>query len=77
MSTAVEPTTKPSLPARIASFYHDVMTELRKVTWPDAPQVRQATIGILVVVLVVGALIGLVDLIAQAVLVDWLPRAVR
>jgi preprotein translocase subunit SecE len=78
VSTAVEPTTpKPGLVGRAVTFYHDVMAELRKVTWPDVPQVRQATIGILIVVLIVGALIGLVDLIAQTVLVDWLPRAVR
>ena len=78
MSTAVEPTTpKAGLVERVTTFYHDVAAELRKVTWPDVPQVRQATIGILFVVLVVGALIGLVDLVAQTIFVDWLPRAVR
>lgn len=78
MSTAVDTTTpKPGALARAVTFYHDVMVELRKVTWPDVPQVRSATIGILVVVLFVGALIGVIDLVAQSVLVDWLPRAVR
>ena len=74
MSTAVETTTRASLPTRIVSFYNDVMVEMRKVTWPDWPQVRQATIGIIVVVLFIGAVIGLIDLICQAVLVTGLPR---
>jgi preprotein translocase subunit SecE len=74
VSTAVEPTTKPGLPARIVSFYHEVMTEMRKVTWPDVPQVRQATIGIIAVVLFIGAVIGLLDLLLQTVLVSGLPK---
>ena len=58
----------------MVTFYHDVMVEMRKVTWPDWPQVRQATIGIIVVVLFIGAVIGLIDLVCQAVLVSGLPR---
>ena len=73
MSTAVE-TTRASLPARLVTFYNDVMIEMRKVTWPDWPQVRQATLGIIAVVLFIGAVIGLIDLICQAVLVSGLPR---
>ncbi|MES3036249.1 MAG: preprotein translocase subunit SecE [Gemmatimonadota bacterium] len=74
MSTAVETTSRGSFPARVVTFYHDVMVEMRKVTWPDWPQVRQATIGIIVVVLFIGAVIGLIDLICQSVLVTGLPR---
>ena len=73
MSTAVE-TQKPSLPARVVTFYNDVMIEMRKVTWPDWPQVRQATLGIIVVVLFIGGVIWLIDVICQAVLVSGLPR---
>jgi preprotein translocase subunit SecE len=73
VSTAVD-TTRESLPTRVVTFYHDVMTEMRKVTWPDVPQVRQATLGIIAVVLFIGAVIGIIDLICQAVLVTGLPR---
>ena len=73
MSTAVE-TPRASLPVRVVTFYNDVMVEMRKVTWPDWPQVRQATIGIIAVVLFIGAVIGLIDLVCQAVLVSGLPR---
>lgn len=73
MSTAIEPT-KGSVPERVVQFYNDVMVEMRKVTWPDWPQVRQATLGIIGVVLFIGAVIGIIDLICQTVLVTGLPR---
>lgn len=73
MSTAVE-TPRASFPVRVVTFYNDVMVEMRKVTWPDWPQVRQATLGIIAVVLFIGAVIGLIDLVCQAVLVSGLPR---
>jgi preprotein translocase subunit SecE len=62
------------LPARVVSFYHDVMAEMRKVTWPDAPQVRQLSIGVVILSLFVGVVIFLMDKIFQLVLVSWLPR---
>ena len=58
---------------RVREFFEGVQTELRKVTWPDLPQIRQATIGIIVVVLVIGLLIALLDVALQAVLVRLLP----
>jgi preprotein translocase subunit SecE len=73
VSTVVE-APRVSLPAKIVTFYQDVMVEMRKVTWPDWPQVRQATLGIIVVVLFIGAVIGIVDLVCQAVLVTGLPK---
>ena len=31
----------------IPAFYHAVMVEMRKVTWPEIPDVRRATIAII------------------------------
>jgi preprotein translocase subunit SecE len=58
-----------SLPARMVSFYHDVVAEMRKVTWPDRPQVQSLSIGVIVLSLFVGVVIWLLDLILQGVLV--------
>jgi preprotein translocase subunit SecE len=66
-----------SLPRRVVRFYHDVMAEMRKVTWPDLAQIRQATIGIVVVVLLVGAVIALLDVGLQQVLVRGIPALFR
>ncbi|MFN2567914.1 MAG: preprotein translocase subunit SecE [Gemmatimonadaceae bacterium] len=55
------------------TFYNDVIGEMRKVTWPDRTQVRQATIAIIIFVLVIGAVIFLLDVVLQGVLVRLIP----
>jgi preprotein translocase subunit SecE len=64
---------RPGLIARGVLFYHEVMTEMRKVTWPDRAQLRQATIAIIVFVLIIGAIIGIMDLVLQGILVNGIP----
>ena len=63
----------PSLLSRLIAFYHGVMAEMRKVTWPDVPQVRSATIAIIIFVLILGLLITALDFVLQAVLIRGLP----
>ena len=58
---------------RLVTFYREVMNEMKKVTWPDVPQVRQLSIGVIVLSLFIGALIALMDVILQQVLVRWIP----
>ena len=58
---------------RLVGFYHDVMTEMRKVTWPDTTQVRQLAIGVIALSLFIGGVIALIDVILQNVLVRWIP----
>lgn len=67
--TAPVEVSRPGLGTRLVTFYHDVIAEMKKVTWPDRPQLQQATIQIIVFVLLLGAVIGLVDVGLQAVLV--------
>jgi preprotein translocase subunit SecE len=66
--TSVE-VARPGLGTRVVTFYHDVITEMKKVTWPDRAQLQQATIQIIVFVLVLGAIIALIDVALQALLV--------
>ena len=68
MTTPVVPQQR-SLPARTVQFYHDVMAEMKKVTWPDRPQLQDATIKIIIFVLFIGAIIALMDLGLQFFLV--------
>ncbi|MFL5574848.1 MAG: preprotein translocase subunit SecE [Gemmatimonadaceae bacterium] len=67
---------RPNVFSRVGAFFHslpegyeNVRAELRKVTWPDRGQIRQATIGIIAVVLFVGAVIALLDVSLQFLLV--------
>ena len=62
MTTPVVPQQRESFPARVVGFYHDVMSEMKKVTWPDRPQLQDATIKIIIFVLFIGAVIALMDI---------------
>jgi preprotein translocase subunit SecE len=64
---------KESLVQRSVAFYRDVMSEMKKVTWPDMPQVRQLAFGVILLSLFIGGLIAIMDVIMQQVLVRWIP----
>ena len=59
--------------SRLVAFYHGVIAEMKKVTWPDLPQVQQATIAIIIFVLALGVVITILDLILQGVLIKGIP----
>ena len=78
MAVDVAPPTAPENKAvaavrGIPSFYQAVLAEMRKVTWPELPDVRRATIAIIVFVLLLGLLIWLLDVVLQQVLVKMIP----
>ena len=58
---------------RTWAFITDVRSEMRKVTWPDRAQLRQATIAILIFVLVIAGVIAILDIVLNAVLVRLIP----
>jgi preprotein translocase SecE subunit len=49
--------------SEIREFMASVPVEMRRVTWPDWEQLRNATGVIIVFVLVVAGIIGLMDLV--------------
>jgi preprotein translocase subunit SecE len=65
MATEVVAVESPSLPKRAMTFYHDVISEMKKVTWPDRPQVQQLSIGVILLSLFVGLVIWALDLLLQ------------
>jgi len=73
MANAVAPEKGPGLVTRLVDFYHGVMAEMRKVTWPDFPQVRSATIAIIIFVLLLGLFITLLDFVLQGILIKAIP----
>jgi preprotein translocase subunit SecE len=64
---------QPSLPKRMITFWNDVVSEMKKVTWPERPQVTQLSIGVIGLSLFIGFVIWLLDLILQGVLVRGIP----
>ena len=63
----------PSLPRRVVTFYNGVMTELKRVTWPDVPQVRSATVAIIIFVLLLALVITILDFVLNKLLLGLLP----
>ena len=72
MTTAVQPE-RQNLLRRTKTFYDQVVAEMRKVTWPDVPQIRQLSIGVIVLSLFIGLVIWLLDVVIQLILVRGIP----
>jgi preprotein translocase subunit SecE len=58
---------------RFVAFYHGVIAEMKKVTWPDRGQVQQATIAIIIFVLAIALFITVLDWILSTFLVRLVP----
>ena len=71
MATAQVPTK--NFIGKLVEMYNQVVAEMKKVTWPDVGQVRQLSIGVIVLALFIGAVIWLMDLFLQQVLVRGIP----
>lgn len=50
---------------RTRDFGGEVVEEVKKVTWPDWPQLKNATLVIIVFVLIVSVIIWLMDLVTR------------
>ena len=80
---AVEVANQPAVGpvARVVAFvqglplaYHKTVEEMKRVTWPDREQIRQMSVGVIILSLGIGAVIALIDFILQQVLVRWIPE---
>ena len=72
MATTAQVSNKNFL-ARLVDLYNEVVVEMKKVTWPDVGQIRQLSIGVIVLSLFIGIIIWLMDLVLQQVLVRGIP----
>jgi preprotein translocase subunit SecE len=61
----------------VIAYVREVRAEVRKVTWPTWEELRRTTIVIIVFVVVIGIIIGIMDVIASWVLIDLLGRIFR
>jgi preprotein translocase subunit SecE len=57
---AREPETR-NYPARAKDFVEESVAELKKVTWPDYAQLKNATIVVLIFVIAISLVIFLMD----------------
>ena len=57
-----------------ATFVTEVQGEIKKVTWPDREQLKNATLVIIGFVLLMSVVIGVMDIVLQWVFVSALPK---
>ena len=57
----------------LPSFYQSVMAEMKKVTWPEVPDVRRATVAIIIFVLLLGLVIYVMDVALQGLFARLIP----
>ena len=76
MADVTAPSPAPAGPGtweRLVAFLRGVNAEMKKVTWPDLPQVRSATISIIIFVLLLALMITLMDFVLQGILIKAIP----
>jgi len=56
-------TDKPSLPARVTSFFNEVTNEMKKVAWPSLEEVKASTSIVLMLVVILAGVIYAYDLV--------------
>jgi preprotein translocase subunit SecE len=56
---------------RIRTYFNEVVSELRKVSWPTREQVRNLTVLVFAISLVVGIYISILDAFFQGV-IAWI-----
>jgi preprotein translocase subunit SecE len=55
---------------RIKQFFKEVITELKKVTWPSRSEVFGSTLVVIVVTLLIAVIVGIFDFIVSHA-IDW------
>jgi preprotein translocase subunit SecE len=57
-----------SIVSRTRDYTGQVLEEIKKVTWPDWPQLKNSTLVVIVFVVIVSLIIFLMDVIVRNVL---------
>jgi preprotein translocase SecE subunit len=58
-------------------FVREAYAELHKITWPTVPELKRATISIVILSVVLGLAIGWLDKLLSLILVDGVARLTR
>jgi preprotein translocase SecE subunit len=77
---AVETADQGGKVSRLASFWEfllEAKAELFKITWPSQPELKRATIAIVILSVVLGVSIGLLDKVLTWLLVDGVAQLTR
>ncbi len=74
MAEAVGAKKKAGLFGKIAKFFKETKSEMKKVVWPSRKQIVNNTLVVLATVLVIGIIIWVLDLIFQFGLFQFISK---
>ena len=80
MASELEPQAAVAGPGKLEStreFLLDTRAEMDKVSWPTREELIQQTKQVLIAALMLGVLIGLMDVILQKLLIDTIGKLAR
>jgi preprotein translocase subunit SecE len=63
-----------ALARRSNAFLREVQAEIKKVSWPTTEDLRNSTVTITIIVILLGFLIGLMDVLFSKILIDLFGR---
>ena len=63
-----------ALARRSNAFLREVQAEVKKVSWPSTEDLRNSTVTITIIVILLGLLIGLMDWMFSKILIDLFGR---
>jgi preprotein translocase subunit SecE len=63
-----------TLARRSNAFLREVQAEIKKVSWPTTEDLRNSTVTITIIVILLGLLIGLMDWMFSKILIDLFGR---
>lgn len=53
---------------KIVNFFNDVVKEMKKVTWPTTDELKDSTVIVIVVCLIIAAFTYVIDMAIQQIL---------
>lgn len=62
---------------RIQEVGQEIASELKKVTWPSWPEIKAATVAVVVFSVVAALILGAFDFVSSKVMIDWIPAGIR
>lgn len=66
---------KPSVVARVRTFFDEVKVEMAKVAWPSKQEVKDHTSIVLIFLVTVAIIIGIMDVVFRTVIMTLLRLA--
>lgn len=63
--------------ASVRDFFVDVRAEMHKVSWPTKDELIDATKRVVIMTVVIGTVIGLLDVLLKKILVDGVAALAR